>query len=284
MKQVLLTGSNGFIGRKLKEKLIEMNYQVIEINSENGGVTNLKVLEGINYDNIVHVFHLAAKTFVPESWINPEEYYKINTMGTLNILGVCRKNKIKLTFISSYIYGEPEVLPISEMHTLNPSSPYAHSKYLAEECCEFYAKQFDTDIVVIRPFNIYGIGQSEHFLIPHIINQAINEKEIRVKDLTPRRDYIYLEDLIEVLILTLNIKKGYSVFNVGSGCSYCVKEIIDIVQKVLNTNKVVLSDDIIRTNEISDVVADITRVKESFDWHPKYSFVEGIQAILDGLK
>lgn len=275
-----MTGASGFIGKKLKERLLELNYEVVEFNSNNGDIADLNSLKNIDFNNVWHVFHLAAKTFVPDSWLKPEEYYKINAMGTLNILEMCKEHNISLTFISSYIYGQPEKLPISEEDKLKPNNPYAHSKFIAEQFCEFYAKQFKVNVTVIRPFNIYGIGQDKRFLIPLIIEQTINNDEIRIKDLLPKRDYVYLDDLVDALILTIN-KKGYSVYNIGSGYSISVKQVIDIIKKASNINKEVISEEIERKNEVLDVVADIKRAKKELKWYPKYSFEEGIKNIID---
>jgi len=150
-------------------------------------------------------------------------------------------------------------LPISEDDSAQPNNPYAHSKYLAEQACEFYSKEFGVNAVIIRPFNIYGIGQSDKFLIPHIIKQALEDKEIKVKDLTPRRDYVYLDDLMDVLMLTMESTKKFAVYNIGSGTSFSVEEIISSVQKILGANK-------------------------ELDWSPKTTFPEGIKKVIEDMK
>lgn len=281
LNRILVTGSSGFIGKRLKEKLTNSSFEVVELNSENGGVTNLEEIKKIDLKKIEHIFHLAGKTFVPDSWEKPEEFYNINSMGTLNILKICREFNINLTFVSAYIYGEPECLPISENHILKPNNPYAHSKFIAEQFCEFYAKEFNVNINVIRPFNVYGIGQNKNFLIPHIIDQAINNDIIKVKDLTPKRDYIFLDDLIDSLLLTIYNNKGYSVYNIGSGYSISVKQIIETIQQILNINKQVISENISRKNEVLDVIANISKANYELNWIPKVSFFEGIRTIID---
>ncbi|MBL4933543.1 NAD-dependent epimerase/dehydratase family protein [Clostridium paridis] len=281
MKQVLLTGSNGFIGRRLKEKLIELKYEVLELNSSNGDVTSIETLRTFNLEKIGHIFHLAAKTFVPESWMQPEEFYKVNTFGTLNILEICKEYNIDLTFISSYIYGQPKTMPISESSDICPNNPYAHSKYIAEQMCEFYSREFNVNVSIIRPFNIYGIGQNKKFLIPHIIDQALYSNEIKIKDLSPKRDYIYLEDVVDAILLTINNNKNYSVYNIGSGYSISVQQVIEVVLGILNIEKKVISEDSQRKNEMNDVVADITKANRELNWYPKYSFLDGIKKIID---
>lgn len=280
MKKVLITGSNGFIGRQLKVNLVKLGYEVEDFNTNEGSICNISDIEKINLGEIHHIFHLAAKTYVPESWNEPFNFYVVNSLGTLNILEVCRKFNISLTYISSYLYGNPEILPVSEEHELNPTNPYADSKFIAEHLCEFYSNEFNVNVSVIRPFNVYGKGQNEKFLIPYIIKQALFGTEIKVKDLYPKRDYIYLEDLIEAIILTMNNKSKYSVYNIGSGYSISVKQIIDIVQNILNINKKVISEQTVRKNELNNVIADITKANSELNWFPKYSLIEGLTEII----
>jgi len=283
MKSVLLTGASGFIGSALKLKLNNLNYDIVEINSTSGGVTNSEIFNGLLSNNFTHVFHLAGKTFVPESWESPSMYIKVNVYGTQNVLEFCRKMRLSLTFVSAYLYGKSKTLPICEDCPICPNNPYAHSKYLAEQLCRFYAREFDLKINVIRPFNAYGIGQGKKFLIPSIINQALFEDVIRLKDLTPKRDYIYLDDLVDGLICSLTYKENCSVYNMGSGDSISVKDVVDVVQEILGTKKPVISDGKARKNEIDNVIADISKANTELKWYPKYSFHDGIKEIIDHL-
>ena len=118
--------------------------------------------------HIDHVIHLAAKSFVPESWDNPYIYYRTNVLGAANVLEYCRKTECDLTALSSYIYGKPTHLPISEKHPIRPYNPYSHSKILSEELYNYYRKSFKLKINILRPFNIYGPGQKDTFVIPKI--------------------------------------------------------------------------------------------------------------------
>lgn len=275
MKSILVTGSRGFIGGALKNRLISNGINVLELAPE----TDLAESESLNSfecQDIDYVFHLAGRTFVPESWEDPHTFYRTNLTGTINVLDFCRRKSIPMTFVSAYLYGQPVKLPISEDHPIKPDNPYAHSKYLAEQVCEFYAKEFGVRMVIIRPFNVFGPGQDEKFLIPFIIKQAQSNEVIKVKDLEPRRDYIYLDDLIDALVLTMEIQKNFSIFNIGSGSSVSVREIIDIVQNVLGTDKEIVCEEITRKNEIIDVVADISHAQKELGWFPKTSFYNGI--------
>lgn len=284
MKTILVTGANGFIGSVLVNHLVDKGFNVIKFNSSDGDISEVNFTEVYNNKNIDHIFHLAAKTFVPDSWDNPIDFYKTSVLGTGNILEFCRNKNISLTFISAYLYGSPEKLPISEDDRIQSNNPYAHSKYLAEELCEFYSEYYDVKITIARPFNIYGKKQKDIFLIPYIIKQVLNDNVIKIKDLKPKRDYIYLDDLIDGLIKTLDSKKQFSIYNFGSGSELSVNEIIQIVQNIAGTQKEIISEKQERKNEIMNVVADISRAKNDLDWNPKFSFQEGIKEIIMDLK
>ncbi|MDH5666794.1 MAG: NAD(P)-dependent oxidoreductase [Nitrospira sp.] len=281
MSKILVTGASGFIGRALAARLKSEGWGVIALDSTDGDIADQETLSELDQENISHTFHLAGKTFVPDSWANPQAFCHTNVLGTVNVLELCKKNRIPLTYISAYVYGHPDSLPISEDSVIKPNSPYALSKRLAEEACEFYANAYDLSVTTIRPFNVYGIGQAEKFLIPEIIRQALDKGgEIVVKDLAPRRDYVYLEDLVAALLATLRKAGGYRVYNIGSGISRSVREIIDIIQKIAGTNKKVVSRQMVRTNELMDVSADISKAGVDLSWHPRCSFREGIEDII----
>lgn len=281
MSKILITGASGFIGRAFTARLKDLDLDVAPLDSADGDISSRETLEGFEQEHIAHVFHLAGKTFVPDSWDNPQAFCQTNVLGTINVLEFCRKALAPMTYVSAYVYGHPDGLPISESSAIRPSNPYALTKRLAEEACEFYARAHGLPVTTIRPFNVYGIGQAENFLIPAIISQTLDDgKKIVVKDLTPKRDYVYLEDLVSALLATLNKRDGYRVYNIGSGISLSVQEVIDAIQDVAGTHKEVVCNHATRTNELMDVVADIARAGNELGWHPEVSFRAGIENII----
>jgi nucleoside-diphosphate-sugar epimerase len=278
---VLVTGASGFIGRSLTSRLKAQGWDVAQADSAIGDIASQVTLDKFAQQDIAHVFHLAGKTFVPDSWNDPHAFCQTNVLGTVNVLEFCRKKRIPLTYLSAYVYGHPDSLPIGEDSPVRPSNPYALTKRLAEETCEFYASAHELPVITIRPFNVYGIGQAANFLIPAIISQVLTDgEEIIVKDLGPRRDYVYLEDLVTALLATLDKPGGYRVYNIGSGVSLSVQEVIDVIQDIAHTRKKVVCDTAVRTNELMDVVADITRAERELGWCPETSFHAGIENII----
>ena len=279
MSTVLVTGANGFLGKSLCERL-KSYHKVIILDRSNGEITSYDTFR--NLDKVDYVFHLAARTFVPDSWYEATDFFNSNIIGTANVLDFCRSKDIPMTFVSAYIYGRPESLPIKEDSIVKPNNPYALSKFLAEQLCSFYSTFHNLNIAVIRPFNIYGPGQPKHFLIPKIVNMVKNNVQIEVIDLSPKRDYIYIEDVVDALVKTLELKlPGYNVFNIGSGKSLSVKEVVESVQKIAGTNLEVISADLQRREELDDVYADISHSIEKLHWAPRTEFHIGIKRMID---
>ncbi len=283
MSKILVTGATGFIGRALVSKLQDLGEEVLAVGSSAGKIQDPQTLEAFSKLPIKHVFHLAAKTYVPQAWEHPWELYESNIMGTLKVLELCRDKKVPLTFVSAYVYGIPEKLPITELSPDNPNNPYAFSKTIAERFCKFYADVYGMNITIIRPFNVYGMGQKEHFLIPSLIKQVLTDTEIIVNDLTPKRDFIYLDDLVEALILTMKNFDIFEIYNIGSGESFSVQQIIDQIQFLAGTNKLIRCERKSRINEIPDTLADISKAKKKLNWIPTVKFSEGIKKILENI-
>jgi nucleoside-diphosphate-sugar epimerase len=277
MHKLLITGANGFIGKKLSQQLPAENYAITTLTHQQGEITHAATWQSLPPNDVV--IHLASKTFVPDSWNNPGFFIETNTLGTLQALEYCRKYGAAMIYISSYLYGNPSALPIPETAPLFTPNPYAFSKKTAEDYCKFYHDCFQVPVTILRPFNIYGEEQHASFLIPMLIEQALHQNEFRVKDLLPKRDYLYINDFINALIACIPLR-GFHLFNVGSGISYSVEEIINLLQKIQNTQLPVYSENSQRPNEIMNTVADIQLAKQVLQWQPSTSMEEGLRRLL----
>jgi nucleoside-diphosphate-sugar epimerase len=280
-RNVLVTGATGFIGKCLVSRLEQTGITVYPFAVSVGqDVRDSEAFEPFKTKNISHVFHLAGRTFVPDSWEEPGQFYQVNTLGTQHVLDFCRAVKARLVYVSAYVYGIPQFLPISESHPVCPNNPYAHSKWLGEELCRFYSQHFGVPVTVLRPFNIYGPGQDQQFLIPSILRQARSKAAITVKDITPRRDYLHIEDFVQSCIKSLQSNSQFSIFNVGSGCSISVKELLEMVKKHSPHTLEWKSTGEIRINEIPDTVADISAIQAALRWSPQLTLEDFVRSEL----
>jgi nucleoside-diphosphate-sugar epimerase len=275
MSRVLVTGASGFIGTHIVPRLRTDGHQVFEVNRASGDVAERATWNTFPAADVV--VHLAARSFVPESWECPEEFLRTNLSGTVAALEYCRASGAHLVFPSSYMYGDAGQQPIPETAALVARNPYALSKKFAEEACEFFAQRFGVTVTILRPFNIYGAGQSERFLIPTILKQLKAGKEIHVKDLEPRRDYVYVLDVVDAMEKAIACQPGFNVFNVGTGVSHSVRELIETIQDVEGTALPVRSDRVRRQDEIMDTVADITRARQQLGWNPRFTLRRGLE-------
>ncbi len=278
---IIVTGSSGFIGRALVDKLKLNGHSVLPFDIDQGDITGPNSLDIFSMMHVQHVFHLAGKTFVPESWKNPALFYQVNVMGTVETLRFCKDHRIPLTYISSYLYGKPEYLPIDERHPISAYNPYSHSKLSAEQIVRYFSEQFSIPTTIFRPFNAYGPGQSALFLIPEIVEMAMNPEieVIEVNDLRPRRDYIYINDLVDALILSVSGEPG--IYNIGSGYSTSVRELIHETLSLLHSDKPYRDRADERQNEIFDLYADISLAKSQLGWKPVTTILEGLRTCIE---
>lgn len=274
---ILVTGADGFIGRHLASALSRLGHTVERHTRRDGDIAHAS----LSYEGVRHVFHLAAKTFVPESWSDPHAFYETNVLGTVNVLEFCRRRQASLTLVSSYVYGRPRQLPVPEQHPLQAFNPYSHSKILAEEAARYYAGQFGVPVGIVRPFNVYGPGQSDQFLIPSLIRQALSPgcNRITIQDHRPRRDYLFVTDFVAML-LTILERRSSDTYNAGAGQSVSIQDLVDMINSFLEVKKQIFCTGGARQEEVLDVVADVRKAWEQLHWKPVTSLEAGLKQMI----
>ena len=279
MNSILVTGSSGFIGKKVLEKLPKLGVITDYDNSIRVNLENIEEVMKIN--SVDTVIHLAGKT--PKKELKWNDYFNNNISSTLNILEYCvKKNVKKLIYVSNYIYGNPKYSPIDENHPINPHNAYSESKYLAERLCKFYCDKTNLNLIILRPFNIYGESMNKGFLLSNLINSVKTNQKVTIINKDSRRDLLHVDDFVDACILSLEYSAlPFWVFNVGSEYSVSVREVIETAIRALGTHVNWRSAGKNRKNEIPDTIADCSAIKRALNWRPRMSFEEGIQLLLE---
>jgi len=288
-KKILITGSQGFIGSHLLEKFLPNN-KIIGVNIKTHTKTkNYKSLRKdivkLNSKDISEpldgIIHLAAISDVDFCNNNPQKCLRTNVLGTLNVLDIARKNDSKFIFIStSHVYGKPQSLPIKEDHPKNPTSIYAVSKSIGENCCESFAKSYGLKLSILRLFSVYGSNSPPNLVISKIISQ-LNKKSIQLGNIHPKRDFVFIDDVVEAIKLVLEKSKGFAVYNVGTGKSHSILNVCNILKKLANKKIPIRSKKAnSRKTDINEVVANISKIKK-LGWKSKTSLEQGLKKTLD---
>ena len=275
MTKILVTGHKGTIGTHLIKKLT--NCEII-IDSINGKRVNLQNYEEVmKIESADTVIHLAGKTEKNLEW---EEYFENNIIGTLNILKYCIEKKIKkIIFVSSYVYGNPKYLPIDEQHPINPHNFYAKSKFIGEELCKKFSEQYELNVTVLRPFNIVTGSMNKNNLISNLISSINSKKMITITNKNSKRDFLHINDFIEIILKIKDKDFKFEVFNVGSGISFSFEEIINIIEK--NTlNQLNLEYEKNDESFIQDIKSDNSKIEKILNWKPRITFEEGLEKLL----
>ena len=299
MKKIFITGSEGFIGSHLTEKLVKSGYNVrayVQYNSFNsiGWLSNIDkkyqkkidivfgdIRDKENLENSMkdcdYVFHLAALIAIPYSYKSPASYIETNVVGTLNVIQSAQKNRIKkiIHTSTSEVYGTAQKIPINENHPLVGQSPYAASKIGADQVAISMSKSFGAPIVIVRPFNTFGPRQSLRAVIPTIISQfVLKKKDILIGNLNSSRDFNFVEDTCSGFICAMKSKfKSAEVFNLSSGKDFKIFEIINLLKKVSRYNpNIIVDKKRIRPkkSEVNRLIGSSRLARKYLNWEPKY--------------
>jgi dTDP-glucose 4,6-dehydratase len=232
------------------------------------------------------LFHLAALISIPYSYISPKSFIDTNVIGTYNVLEASRINKLKNVIITSTseVYGTAQFVPITEHHSLNAQSPYAATKIAADQLALSYYKSFNLPVTIIRPFNNFGPRQSLKAIIPTILSQILSGKVVKLGDLSPTRDFLYVEDTVNAFISCLNNKNVIGqVINIGSGFEVSIKNILDILKKDFNLKfKYAVDKKRIRpkNSEVFRLLSSNNKATKLLKWKPKYNGLAGFKKAL----
>lgn len=307
-KPVLVTGADGFIGSHLVELLLAKGFNVralCQYNSFNywGWLEDihnerLEVVCGDVRDpnfcreicnGVGTVFHLAALIAIPYSYVAPDSYVDTNIRGTLNMCQAARDMNVGRIIVTSTseVYGTAQYVPIDEKHPRQPQSPYSATKIGADAIAKSFYNAFDLPLVIARPFNTYGPRQSARAIIPTIIGQiAKGERQIKVGDLTPTRDFNYVADTSRGFLALAEAPDevlGRDI-NIATGTEVSMKTTLETIAALMNADVEYVTDpQRLRPSksEVFRLCGDNTLITTLTDWRPKWDLERGLRATID---
>lgn len=293
-----VTGGTGFIGSHLVKHLVSMGYDVTIIDNQfRGKLSNLdgvqdKVnfvkLDILDYENLEDIlkntdgiFHQAALTSVPESYEKEEEYKKVNVIGTENTFKIANKFQIKVVYASSSsVYGNIEKIPITEDFERKPINPYGLTKLEDEFLAEKYTK-LGTQIIGLRYFNVYGIGQTLDYagVITKFLDKIReNKSPVIYGDGSQIRDFIFVKDVARANLCAMksNVKKGF--FNIGTGISISIKELANLMIKISGKSLEPVFEKL-PPGDVKLSKADVSNSMKLLNWKSETSLEEGLKTL-----
>lgn len=291
-KTYLITGGAGFVGTHLTNFILDKGHEVIILDNnvmDNSYMSydgNVSVFTGdIRNEGVVShvisksdaVFHLAAQVDVMESIKNPMETYSVNSFGTLVVCDIASKYDVPVVLTSSAsVYGDAPV-PVNEQTPLNPLSPYGQSKMLAELCLEGYNRLSGMKNTSLRLFNVVGSGKFKGLFHNLITGMLLDEQMTIYGTGEQTRDFIAVEDVCNALWKAVS-KPG--TFNIGTGISHSVNDVVKILQKQTGYNNSIHHSKE-RKGEIKGSCADIALAKKELGWKPEIPFKKSMKDLVD---
>jgi dTDP-glucose 4,6-dehydratase len=310
MTRVLVTGAGGFIGSHLTEELVKQGETVrafIRYNSRDDvGLLEelprevrdqLEIVRGDLKDpdgvrkavkGCQKIFHLGALIAIPYSYIHPFDFTQANVLGTGHLLNACLDNPQLERVIhtsTSEVYGTARHVPIDEEHPLQAQSPYAASKIAADKLAESYHLSFDLPVTILRPFNTFGPRQSLRAVIPTIISQGLAGQGIRLGNLEPRRDFLFVKDTARGFIEIGKCDQAIGrVVNIGTGRDLSIRDLVDKILDLMGKKgRLEIEDRRVRPekSEVMQLCSDTTLAQKLFQWVPRYTLEAGLRETVD---
>ena len=307
-KRALVTGADGFIGSRLIEMLVKKGYQVKALSQYNS-FNNWGWLEDVDCKDKIEiltgdirdphycklitrdvdvVFHLAALIAIPYSYIAPDSYVDTNIKGALNICQAAKENgNIRVIHTStSEVYGTAQYVPIDENHPLQPQSPYSATKIAADAMAMSFYNAFGLPVTIARPFNTYGPRQSARAVIPTIITQiASGVKEIKLGDVTPTRDFNYVDDTCRGFIALAECDESIGeTVNIGSNSEITIGDTLNLIKELMGSDvEFVIDKDRIRPSksEVFRLWCDNSKIEKLTGFKSKINIRDGLYRTID---
>jgi UDP-glucose 4-epimerase len=303
--KILLTGGAGFIGSHIADSLIKKDFEVVIVDNLSTGykenlnpkakffnidITGISSLKSVfEKEKPDFVIHAAANIKVRYSLENPVFDAEVNVFGSLNVLECCKEFKVKKVIYlctGGALYGDPVYVPVDEDHPINPLSPYGISKRTVELYLNHYNKSYGLDFLSLRFSNVYGPRDrvSSDHVIPVLIDKMLTKKIPTITgDGKQGRDFIYVADVVEAVMLSLDKTPKERFLNVGTEK---VISINDLFNEIKNLLKVQAKPDYVeeRKGEVKQIYLSAKKAKKYLDWKAKTGLKEGLMETIRWFK
>jgi GDP-4-dehydro-6-deoxy-D-mannose reductase len=288
----LITGGRGFVGTWLADHLRHSGDDVVQIDQEVEITDPAALLAAVKGASPDAIYHLAALTHVGQSWDEPLRVLQVNVLGTGALLAAareCGSDPTVLVTSSAEVYGavtDPRQLPLTEQSPTAPLSPYAASKLASEALCGQAWLGHGQRVVVVRPFNHIGPGQSPNFAVSALSKRIVDAErsgatEIPVGNLTARRDFTDVRDVVRSYRLLIESGAPGGVYNVCSGRDVAIQEIADrLLAQAGSSVRLVPDPSLMRPVEVPVLRGDPTRLMEATGWAPEITLDQTLSDVL----
>lgn len=294
-KKILVTGGSGFIGSNLINKLEKLGARVFNYDISK----NYDILDKIKLSSVITkkfdiIFHLAGLSGSVTGNKQNELYFSVNSLGTLYLCDsvVQYSPRSRLVISSSRLeYGIPVYLPVDENHPTLPTSIYGLSKLAATQLALLHAKTHKLDTIIFRTSNVYGSHSKKTFdgynIVNYFIDQAPKGQSLTIFGTgNQKRDYIYIDDFIDALLLAATSKKSSQIYNLGFGQGIKLKDMAKIIIKTVGKGKIVYKQwpKDYKQVETGNYISDISKIQKELGFNPKVNFEEGIKRTIKNSK
>jgi len=299
-RRVLVTGGAGFIGSEAVSQLLKEGATVTVLDNFSSGkmhylptknkrlkivrgdIVNEQIVDKTSKDQEV-IFHLAALPFIPDSYYYPVDFFKINTVGSMNVLWSAVKSKsvdVVINISTSEVYGSAQYTPMDENHPTAPYSTYAVSKLAADRAAFTIHKENGFPVVIIRPFNTYGPRYTQPYIIPEIMSQVLRgSKELSLGNTNSSRDFTFVSDTVNAFLKAAQEKKAIGeIINVGSEVEIRILDIANKIAKIAGVKVRIKRDESrFRPYDVNRLVCNSRKAQSLLNWKPKISLEKGLR-------